>query len=143
MNGISIYSHGFMVLFVYCCFCLFIVGFCLLLFLFIVGFCLLLLFVFWFFPMLSLEPSLKEAGFEARPMLYFTLELMYALLQVIPYDPFWVPSTEEELLHFGEKADSDNVARKYINAVRKRKGLHVDEKIVEYGEKQRTLKKNK
>lgn len=54
-----------------------------------------------------------------------------------------MPSTEEELLHFGEKADSDNIARKYMNAVRKRKGLHVDEKIVEHGEKQRTLKKNK
>lgn len=54
-----------------------------------------------------------------------------------------MPSTEEELLHFGEKADSDNVARRYMNAVRKRKGLHVDEKIVEHGEKQRTLKKNK
>lgn len=64
-------------------------------------------------------------------------------LQVIPYDPFWVPSTEEELLHFGEKADSENIARRYMNDVRKRKGLHVDEKIVEHGEKQRTLKRNK
>lgn len=58
-------------------------------------------------------------------------------------DPFWVPSTEEELLHFGEKADSENIARRYMNAVRKRKGLRVDEKIVEHAEKQRTLKKNK
>ncbi len=64
-------------------------------------------------------------------------------MQVIPSDPFWVPSTEEELLHFGDKADSDNVARGYMNAVRRRKGLHVDEKIVEHAEKQRTLKKNK
>ena len=32
--------------------------------------------------------------------------------KVIPNDPFWVPSTEEELLHFGEKADSENQARK-------------------------------
>ena len=30
-----------------------------------------------------------------------------------------------------------------MNAVRKRKGLAVDEKLVEHGEKQRTLKKNK
>lgn len=64
-------------------------------------------------------------------------------VQVIANDPFWVPSTEEELLHFGEKADSENVARRYMNAVRKRKGLRVDEKIVEHAEKQRTLKKNK
>ena len=66
-----------------------------------------------------------------------------SLLQVIPNDPFWVPSTEEELLHFGEKADSENIARRYMNTVRKRKGLRVDEKIVEHAEKQRTLKKNK
>lgn len=62
---------------------------------------------------------------------------------MIPNDPFWVPSTEEELLHCGEKADSENLARRYMNAVRKRKGLHVEEKIVEHAEKQRTLKKNK
>jgi ribosome assembly protein 1 len=30
-----------------------------------------------------------------------------------------------------------------MNAVRRRKGLHVNEKLVEFGEKQRTLKKNK
>ena len=65
------------------------------------------------------------------------------LPQVIMNDPFWVPSTEEELLHFGEKADSENVARRYMNTVRKRKGLRVDEKIVQHAEKQRTLKKNK
>ncbi len=68
---------------------------------------------------------------------------MFVNVQVIPHDPFWVPSTEEELLHFGEKADTDNIARKYMNTVRKKKGLKVDEKIVEHGEKQRTLKKNK
>lgn len=65
------------------------------------------------------------------------------IVQVIPNDPFWTPSTEEELLHFGDKADFDNIARKYMNSVRRRKGLQVDEKIVEFGEKQRTLKKNK
>ncbi|CAB1339067.1 unnamed protein product [Coregonus sp. 'balchen'] len=34
-------------------------------------------------------------------------------------------------------------ALKYMNAVRRRKGLYVEEKIVEHGEKQRTLSKNK
>ncbi|XP_077865805.1 uncharacterized protein LOC102803854 [Saccoglossus kowalevskii] len=58
-------------------------------------------------------------------------------------DPYWVPSTEEELLHFGEKADSENQSRKYMDSVRRRKGLHVEEKIVEHGEKQRTLGRNK
>ena len=64
-------------------------------------------------------------------------------LQVIDIDPFWVPTTEEEYLHFGVKADSDNQARKYMNDVRRRKGLKVDEKIVEFAEKQRTLTRNK
>lgn len=63
--------------------------------------------------------------------------------QVIPSDPFWVPTTEEEYLHFGEKADSENQARKYMDAVRKRKGLYVEEKVVAHAEKQRTLSKNK
>ena len=58
-------------------------------------------------------------------------------------DPFWVPTTDEEYLHFGEKADSENIACRYMNDVRRRKGLKVDEKIVEFGEKQRTLSKNK
>ena len=38
----------------------------------------------------------------------------FLCLQVIPNDPFWVPSSEEELLHYGEKADSENLARRYI-----------------------------
>lgn len=62
-------------------------------------------------------------------------------LQVLNIDPFWVPKTEEELEHFGEKADSQNRARNYMNAVRRRKGLLTDEKIVEFAEKQRTLNK--
>ncbi|XP_039515835.1 elongation factor-like GTPase 1 [Pimephales promelas] len=70
-------------------------------------------------------------------------QLVFSHWEVIPSDPFWVPTTEEEYLHFGEKADSANQALKYMNAVRRRKGLYVDEKIVEHGEKQRTLSKNK
>ena len=62
---------------------------------------------------------------------------------MIPSDPYWVPSTEEELLHFGEKADYENQARKYMNDVRRRKGLFVEEKTVEFAQKQRTLSKNK
>lgn len=64
-------------------------------------------------------------------------------LQVLDIDPFWVPSTDEEYLHFGEKADIENRARGYMNEVRRRKGLKVDEKIVEFAEKQRTLTRNK
>ncbi|XP_072258555.1 elongation factor-like GTPase 1 [Pyxicephalus adspersus] len=70
-------------------------------------------------------------------------QLVFSHWEIISSDPFWVPTTEEEYLHFGEKADSENQARKYMNAVRKRKGLYVDKKIVEHAEKQRTLSKNK
>lgn len=70
-------------------------------------------------------------------------QLKFSHWEVLDVDPFWEPVTDEEYLHYGEKADSDNLARKYMNTVRKRKGLKVDEKIVEHAEKQRTLKKNK
>ncbi|KAL4613288.1 elongation factor-like GTPase 1 [Arapaima gigas] len=70
-------------------------------------------------------------------------QLVFSHWEVIHSDPFWVPTTEEEYLHFGEKADSVNQALKYMNGVRRRKGLYVEEKIVEHAEKQRTLSKNK
>jgi ribosome assembly protein 1 len=31
---------------------------------------------------------------------------MNLFLKVVDIDPFWVPTTEEEYLHYGEKADS-------------------------------------
>ena len=70
-------------------------------------------------------------------------QLIFSHWEVLDIDPRWVPSTEEELLHFGEKADSANPALKYVNDIRKRKGLKIDEKIVEFAEKQRTLTKSK
>jgi ribosome assembly protein 1 len=56
-------------------------------------------------------------------------------------DPFWVPTTIEELEDLGEKADRANVAKLYVDAVRKRKGMFVEEKIIQAAEKQRTLKR--
>ena len=64
--------------------------------------------------------------------------LSYELLDI---DPFWVPTTEEELEDLGEKADRENVAKAYVDSVRERKGLFIDRKIVEFAEKQRTLKR--
>ena len=57
-------------------------------------------------------------------------------------DPFWVPKTEEELEEMGEIADKENIARKYMNDIRRKKGLFVDEKVIQNAEKQRTLKRN-
>ncbi|XP_011615494.2 elongation factor-like GTPase 1 [Takifugu rubripes] len=70
-------------------------------------------------------------------------QLVFSHWEVISSDPYWVPTTEEEYLHFGEKADSENQALKYMNSVRRRKGLYVEKKLVEHAEKQRTLSKNK
>ena len=70
-------------------------------------------------------------------------QLVFSHWETVDVDPFWVPRTEEEILHFGDKADSENQARKYMNDVRKKKGLAIDEKIVEFAEKQRTLTKMK
>eukprot|EP00092_Neocalanus_flemingeri_P025078 GFUD01027194.1.p1 GENE.GFUD01027194.1~~GFUD01027194.1.p1 ORF type:complete len:1021 (+),score=381.10 GFUD01027194.1:451-3513(+) len=70
-------------------------------------------------------------------------QLVFSHWEVVDIDPSWEPSTEEELLHFGEKADSENPALRYMNDIRKRKGLKIDEKLVEFAEKQRTLTKSK
>lgn len=56
-------------------------------------------------------------------------------------DPFWVPTTEEELEDLGEKADRANIARVYMDNVRTRKGMFVEKKLVDFAEKQRTLKR--
>uniref|UniRef100_A0A672K1Q7 Elongation factor-like 1 n=1 Tax=Sinocyclocheilus grahami TaxID=75366 RepID=A0A672K1Q7_SINGR len=61
-----------------------------------------------------------------------SLQLVFNHWEVISSDPFWVPTTEEEYLHFGEKADSSNQALKYMNAVHRRKALYVEEKIIEH-----------
>merc|ERR1712117_91786 len=70
-------------------------------------------------------------------------QLVFSHWEVVDVDPHWVPQTEEELLHFGDKADSENPALRYMNDIRKRKGLKIDEKLVEFAEKQRTLTKSK
>ncbi|KNZ45403.1 hypothetical protein VP01_815g6 [Puccinia sorghi] len=56
-------------------------------------------------------------------------------------DPFWLPTTEAELEDFGSLADKENLPRKYIDQVRKRKGMFVEKKIVQHAEKQRTMKR--
>ncbi|XP_053668586.1 elongation factor-like GTPase 1 [Anopheles marshallii] len=70
-------------------------------------------------------------------------QLVFSHWETVDIDPHWVPSTEEEYLQYGEKADFTNVARVYMDAIRERKGLAVERKLVEFAEKQRTLSKNK
>ena len=52
-----------------------------------------------------------------------------------------MPTTEEEREEFGEEGQgvgAANLARRLITAVRRRKGLVVEEKVVEFATKQRT-----
>lgn len=68
-------------------------------------------------------------------------QLVFHGFELLDQDPYWVPTTEEELEDLGEKAERENVARRYMDSVRKRKGLFVEKKVVEFAEKQRTLKR--
>ena len=69
------------------------------------------------------------------------IERLRTRYELYDQDPFWVPTTEEELEDLGEKADKENIARAYMNTVRTRKGMFVEKKIVQFAEKQRTLKR--
>ena len=53
----------------------------------------------------------------------------FSHFEIIDIDPYWEPKTEEELSLYGDKADFENQAKKYMNDVRKRKGLFVREKL--------------
>ncbi|EEF46662.1 translation elongation factor, putative [Ricinus communis] len=60
--------------------------------------------------------------------------------EALPEDPFFVPKTEEEIEEFGDGSSVlPNTSRKLIDAVRRRKGLPVEEKVVQHATKQRTL----
>lgn len=60
--------------------------------------------------------------------------------EALPEDPFFVPKSEEEIEEFGDGSSVlHNTARKLIDAVRRQKGLPVEEKVVQHATKQRTL----
>ncbi|KAG2498450.1 hypothetical protein HYH03_003706 [Edaphochlamys debaryana] len=69
--------------------------------------------------------------------------LMLSHWERLQVDPFFVPTTEEEREEHGEDASGlTNLARRLIDAVRRRKGLPVEERLVARATKQRTLKRN-
>lgn len=81
-----------------------------------------------------------DRGLPKPALLAQHLQHSVLLVQV---DPFFVPTTEEELEEFGTEAGGPaNLARRLIDAVRRRKGLPVEEKVVAKATKQRTLKRN-
>ncbi|KAI9814273.1 MAG: Cytoplasmic GTPase/eEF2-like protein (ribosomal biogenesis) [Phylliscum demangeonii] len=74
------------------------------------------------------SPQLRFAGFQ-RPAF-------------VDLDPFWVPTTADEIEDLGRTADRENVAKRYMDRVRTRKGLFVTgRKLVRDAEKQKTLKR--
>ncbi|CAD7704026.1 unnamed protein product [Ostreobium quekettii] len=71
-----------------------------------------------------------------------TASMMFSHWERLQADPFFFPTTEEEREEFGEDGlPLPNLARRLIDAVRRRKGLQVEQKVVEKATKQRTLAK--
>ena len=66
--------------------------------------------------------------------------------KMVEQDPFWIPTTEEEIEDIGLEDTTEvnnNLARKLVNKIRRSKGLRVEEKTVEKAEKQRTRSRKK
>ncbi|OAP62834.1 hypothetical protein AYL99_02061 [Fonsecaea erecta] len=85
------------------------------------------------------EEIRKRTSGLAQPMLRFV-----GFQIVDDVDPFWVPRSEEELEDLGVHGERDNVAKRYVDAVRRRKGLLVrgTRGVGRDAEKQKTLKTN-
>ncbi|KAJ5367577.1 Translation elongation/initiation factor/Ribosomal beta-barrel [Penicillium brevicompactum] len=98
-----------------------------------------------FFTILALLPVAESFGFaeeiRKRTSGVAQPQLIFAGFEALDEDPFWVPATEEELEDLGELADKENVAKRYMDAVRTRKGLVVQGRKLIDAEKQKTLKK--
>ncbi|KAJ3105210.1 Cytoplasmic GTPase/eEF2-like protein (ribosomal biogenesis) [Phlyctochytrium planicorne] len=97
-----------------------------------------------FFQIKALLPVVESIGFaddiRKRTAGAASPQLIFHGFELLDQDPFWVPTTAEEIEDLGDKADRENVAKKYMDGVRKRKGMFVEKKLVEHAEKQRTLK---
>lgn len=99
-----------------------------------------------FFTIVSLLPVALSFGFSdeirKRTSGAASPQLIFQGYEILDEDPFWTPFTEDDLEDLGELADKENVAKKYMDGVRKRKGLRVEgEKLVKDAEKQKTLKR--
>ncbi|KUI65063.1 Ribosome assembly protein 1 [Cytospora mali] len=99
-----------------------------------------------FFTIQSLLPVAESFGFAdemrkrtsgaAQPQLIFTG------FEILDEDPFWVPFTEEQMEDLGEFGDKENVAKRYMDKVRRKKGMLIEGRTVALSaEKQKTLKR--
>lgn len=99
-----------------------------------------------FFTIQSLLPAAESFGFademRKRTSGAAQPQLIFAGFEVLAEDPFWVPFTEDDLEDLGEFGDRENVAKRYMDGVRRRKGLLVEgRKVARDAEKQKTLKR--
>lgn len=78
------------------------------------------------------EEIRKKTSGAANP------QLTFSHFETLEEDPFWVPTTEEELEELGEIADRENIALNYVKQIRRRKGLKVGDKLVENAESDRS-----
>ncbi|CBY42185.1 unnamed protein product [Oikopleura dioica] len=74
----------------------------------------------------EIQPKVQTPGL-ASP------QLRFSHWSEVEGNPWWVPTTEEEIQHYGEKADYESTAKKYMNLIRKRKGLWIEQKTVRAG----------
>lgn len=99
-----------------------------------------------FFTITARIPVVEAFGFSEeirkRTSGAASPQLIFDGFDMLDIDPFWVPHTEEELEELGIYEERENVGRRYMNSIRRRKGLFIDEKVVKNAEKQRTLKKD-
>jgi len=83
----------------------------------------------------------NECGGNVQP------QMTFSHYEVLEQDPFWTPTTADEMDEFGhtlqEAVAKNNHARALIRMVRLRKGLKVEERVVTGAAKQRTLSRKK
>ncbi|KAI0393090.1 P-loop containing nucleoside triphosphate hydrolase protein [Xylariaceae sp. FL0594] len=99
-----------------------------------------------FFTIQSVLPVAESFGFademRKRTSGAAQPQLIFAGFETLDEDPFWVPFTEDDLEDLGELADRENVAKRYMDGVRRKKGLLVEGRQQRVAaEKQKTLKR--
>ena len=99
-----------------------------------------------FYSILSHLPVAESFGFaeeiRKRTSGAAQPQLVFSGFEVLDEDPFWEPRTVEELEDFGELGDRERLSRRYVDGVRRRKGMLVKGRgLVRDAEKQKTLKR--
>ncbi|KAG9253781.1 P-loop containing nucleoside triphosphate hydrolase protein [Emericellopsis atlantica] len=99
-----------------------------------------------FFTIQALLPVAESFGFademRKRTSGAAQPQLIFAGFEILDEDPFWVPFTEDDLEDLGEFADKENVAKRYMDSVRRKKGLLVEGRnVATNAEKQQNMKR--